>query len=146
MCSRRDPQALDRIAQLGSVHLPEGRVKDTHEKESPLAYLRPEGRCPGNIAVPAISACSRYRPIPWIFQGYVRIPTKLENLLICPKWVLYGPECGLSSGPACALLDHAVWECPPSRGRVMDMGEKESPLIILRPEDRWPTSYLGLWV
>ncbi|XP_031380021.1 UDP-glycosyltransferase 78D4-like isoform X4 [Punica granatum] len=29
---------------------------------------------------------------------------------------LYGPECGLSSGPACALLDHAAWECPPSHG------------------------------
>ncbi|OWM78324.1 hypothetical protein CDL15_Pgr001045 [Punica granatum] len=29
---------------------------------------------------------------------------------------LYGPECGLSSGPAFALLDCAAWECPPSRG------------------------------
>ncbi|PKI39033.1 hypothetical protein CRG98_040575 [Punica granatum] len=29
---------------------------------------------------------------------------------------LYRPECGLSSGPACALLDRAAWECPPSRG------------------------------
>ncbi|OWM84537.1 hypothetical protein CDL15_Pgr000977 [Punica granatum] len=29
---------------------------------------------------------------------------------------LYEPECGLSSGPACALLDRAAWECPPSHG------------------------------
>ncbi|PKI44745.1 hypothetical protein CRG98_034864 [Punica granatum] len=29
---------------------------------------------------------------------------------------LYGPECGLSSGPACALLDRAAWECPPFHG------------------------------
>ncbi|PKI71822.1 hypothetical protein CRG98_007761 [Punica granatum] len=25
---------------------------------------------------------------------------------------LYGPNCRLSSGPACALLDHAAWELP----------------------------------
>ncbi|PKI74476.1 hypothetical protein CRG98_005158 [Punica granatum] len=29
---------------------------------------------------------------------------------------LYGPKCGLSLEPACALLDRAAWECPPSRG------------------------------
>ncbi|PKI73044.1 hypothetical protein CRG98_006539 [Punica granatum] len=29
---------------------------------------------------------------------------------------LYKPECGLSSGPVCALLDRAAWECPPSLG------------------------------
>ncbi|PKI68969.1 hypothetical protein CRG98_010649 [Punica granatum] len=33
-----------------------------------------------------------------------------------------------SSGPACALLDHSAWECPPSRGCVTDTSEKESPL------------------
>ncbi|PKI58284.1 hypothetical protein CRG98_021366 [Punica granatum] len=33
-----------------------------------------------------------------------------------PVLTLYGPECGLSLGPACALLDRATWECPPSRG------------------------------
>ncbi|PKI45175.1 hypothetical protein CRG98_034426 [Punica granatum] len=31
-------------------------------------------------------------------------------------------------------------------GRVTDTLEKESPLAILRPEDRVPTSYLGLRV
>ncbi|PKI66342.1 hypothetical protein CRG98_013304 [Punica granatum] len=29
---------------------------------------------------------------------------------------LYRPECGLSSGPAWALLDRTAWEYPPSRG------------------------------
>ncbi|PKI45557.1 hypothetical protein CRG98_034075 [Punica granatum] len=41
--SRRDPQA-HAMARLGSVHLPGGRVMDKREKESPLAWLRPEGR------------------------------------------------------------------------------------------------------
>ncbi|PKI60845.1 hypothetical protein CRG98_018776 [Punica granatum] len=49
---------------------------------------------------------------------------------------LFGPKCGLSLGPACALLDRAAWGCPPSLGRVTDTREKESPLIILRPEIR----------
>ncbi|PKI74230.1 hypothetical protein CRG98_005351 [Punica granatum] len=57
---------------------------------------------------------------------------------------LYGPECGLSSGPACALLDRLAWECPPSWGCVTDSREKESPLIILRSEGRGPISYPSL--
>ncbi|PKI77649.1 hypothetical protein CRG98_001987 [Punica granatum] len=51
---------------------------------------------------------------------------------------LYGPECALSSGPACALLDRAAWEYPSSRGCMTDTSEKESPLTILRPEGRGP--------
>ncbi|PKI49281.1 hypothetical protein CRG98_030324 [Punica granatum] len=43
-----------------------------------------------------------------------------------------------------ALLDRATWDCPPSRGCVMDTREKESPLIILRPEGRGPIRYSGL--
>ncbi|PKI58173.1 hypothetical protein CRG98_021431 [Punica granatum] len=31
---------------------------------------------------------------------------------------------------------NAAWECLPSRGRATDAREKESPLAILRPEDR----------
>ncbi|PKI35400.1 hypothetical protein CRG98_044210 [Punica granatum] len=48
------------------------------------------------------------------------------------KVQLYGPECGLSSGPTCALLDLAAWECPHSQGCMTDTCEKESPFIILR--------------
>ncbi|PKI67111.1 hypothetical protein CRG98_012496 [Punica granatum] len=33
-----------------------------------------------------------------------------------PPTLMYGPECELSSGPACVLLDRMAWECPPSRG------------------------------
>ncbi|PKI58409.1 hypothetical protein CRG98_021167 [Punica granatum] len=51
--------------------------------------------------------------------------------------------CGLSLGPAYALLDRAAWECPPSRGCVTNTREKESPLIILRPEGRGSISYPG---
>ncbi|PKI79288.1 hypothetical protein CRG98_000302 [Punica granatum] len=58
--------------------------------------------------------------------------------------MVYGPECGLSSGPACALLDRAACECPPFRGWVTDTGETESPLIVLRSEGRDPISYSGL--
>ncbi|PKI59985.1 hypothetical protein CRG98_019617 [Punica granatum] len=43
---------------------------------------------------------------------------------------MYGPECRLSSGPACALLDHAAWESAPSQRCVTDTREKESPLPI----------------
>ncbi|PKI56178.1 hypothetical protein CRG98_023446 [Punica granatum] len=32
--------------------------------------------------------------------------------------------------------DRTAWECPPSRGRVTDTREKESPPTILRPEDQ----------
>ncbi|PKI57279.1 hypothetical protein CRG98_022318 [Punica granatum] len=42
------------------------------------------------------------------------------------------------------VLDCAAWECSPSRGCVTDTCEKESPLIILRPEGRRPISYPGL--
>ncbi|PKI48231.1 hypothetical protein CRG98_031386 [Punica granatum] len=35
-----------------------------------------------------------------------------------------------SSGPTCALLDSAAWECPPSWGCVTNTREKESPLPI----------------
>ncbi|PKI61218.1 hypothetical protein CRG98_018366 [Punica granatum] len=40
------PHALDRIARLGSVHLPRGCVTDTCENESPLPVYNPqvEGR------------------------------------------------------------------------------------------------------
>ncbi|PKI35903.1 hypothetical protein CRG98_043702 [Punica granatum] len=31
---------------------------------------------------------------------------------------VYGPECRLSSGLACALLDCSAWECPPFRGNA----------------------------
>ncbi|PKI58117.1 hypothetical protein CRG98_021496 [Punica granatum] len=48
--------------------------------------------------------------------------------------VVYGPECRLSSRLACALLDRAARDHPPSVGRVMGRCEKEAPLIILRPE------------
>ncbi|PKI65022.1 hypothetical protein CRG98_014607 [Punica granatum] len=76
---------------------------------------------------------------------------KLRGCLTSPQWfqegcTLYGPECELSSGPACARPNHPAWECPPSRGCVTDTSEKESLLIILRPEDRGPISYLGLGV
>ncbi|PKI59766.1 hypothetical protein CRG98_019840 [Punica granatum] len=43
-------------------------------------------------------------------------------------------------------LSNASWECPPSRGRATNAREKESPLAILRPEDRGPASYSGLGV
>ncbi|PKI55764.1 hypothetical protein CRG98_023855 [Punica granatum] len=52
------------------------------------------------------------------------------------QYFMYGLECGLSSEPACALLDCAALECPPSRGRVTDTSENESPLTILRLESR----------
>ncbi|PKI77732.1 hypothetical protein CRG98_001856 [Punica granatum] len=39
---------------------------------------------------------------------------------------LYGPESGLSSGPACAFLDRAAWECPPSWGYVTNTHAKKS--------------------
>ncbi|PKI44999.1 hypothetical protein CRG98_034606 [Punica granatum] len=71
------------------------------------------------------------------------LQSRLSHALLI---ALYGPECKLSSGPACELLDRAAWECPPFRGCVMDTREKESPLIILRPESRGPISYLGLGV
>ncbi|PKI44228.1 hypothetical protein CRG98_035386 [Punica granatum] len=35
---------------------------------------------------------------------------------------------------ACARLRNAAWECPPSRGRATDAGEKESPLTIYNPK------------
>ncbi|PKI50884.1 hypothetical protein CRG98_028712 [Punica granatum] len=60
--------------------------------------------------------------------------------------LVYGPECGLSSGLACARLARAAWECLPSGGCVTDTREKESPLTILRPEDRGRISYPGLGV
>ncbi|PKI70092.1 hypothetical protein CRG98_009555 [Punica granatum] len=46
MCSRLGPHALDRIALLGSVHLPGGCVSDMREKESPLPVydLKVEGQ------------------------------------------------------------------------------------------------------
>ncbi|PKI78365.1 hypothetical protein CRG98_001233 [Punica granatum] len=56
------------------------------------------------------------------------------------------PNVDSRRGPAWALLDRAVWECPPFRGCVTDTREKESPIIILRPEDRGPINYPGLEV
>ncbi|OWM86316.1 hypothetical protein CDL15_Pgr011140 [Punica granatum] len=47
-----------------------------------------------------------------------------------PGSSVYGPECGLLSGPACVLLNRAAWECPPSRGCVMGTRENESPLPV----------------
>ncbi|PKI40705.1 hypothetical protein CRG98_038905 [Punica granatum] len=56
-----------------------------------------------------------------------------------PDARLYGPECGLSSGPALGVSTFP-W------GRVMDTREKESLLIILRLEGRGRISYPGLGV
>ncbi|PKI49448.1 hypothetical protein CRG98_030180 [Punica granatum] len=52
----------------------------------------------------------------------------------------------LSSEPVCARPNSAAWECPPSRGCVMDTREKESPPTILRPASRVLVSYPGLGV
>ncbi|PKI53626.1 hypothetical protein CRG98_025994 [Punica granatum] len=65
----------------------------------------------------------------------------------CSLFELYGPECGLSSGPAsrafgsrCLGASTFPWE------RVTDTRVKESPLIILRSEGRGRISYPGLGV
>ncbi|PKI52593.1 hypothetical protein CRG98_027021 [Punica granatum] len=50
-------------------------------------------------------------------------------------YTLYGPECGLSSGPASlAFGSRGLGSSTFPWGRVTDTREKESPLIILRPE------------
>ncbi|PKI67601.1 hypothetical protein CRG98_012024 [Punica granatum] len=57
------------------------------------------------------------------------------------------PECGLSSGPACARPEtRGLGVSTFPWGRVMDTLEKESPLIILRPEGRGRICYPGLGV
>ncbi|PKI60938.1 hypothetical protein CRG98_018667 [Punica granatum] len=40
--SRRGPHTCVLLTQLGSVHLPEGLVTDTHEMESPLSVYDPK--------------------------------------------------------------------------------------------------------
>ncbi|PKI42008.1 hypothetical protein CRG98_037626 [Punica granatum] len=78
---------------------------------------------------------------PWIFRVNVNDRASIfQNSRIN----VYGPECGLSSGPACVLLDCAAWKYPPSRGCVTDIHEKESPLTILRSEGRGPIWNLEL--
>ncbi|PKI56989.1 hypothetical protein CRG98_022615 [Punica granatum] len=61
---------------------------------------------------------------------------------------LYGPKCGLSSGPASrAFGSRGLGMSTFPWGYVTDTREKESPLIILRLEYRGPISYpsLGAW-
>ncbi|PKI52899.1 hypothetical protein CRG98_026730 [Punica granatum] len=58
----------------------------------------------------------------------------LEIVVCAPEFRLVGAR---MRAPNC----NAAWECPPSRGRATDAREKESPLAILRPEGRGPTSY-----
>ncbi|PKI64630.1 hypothetical protein CRG98_014968 [Punica granatum] len=52
--------ARDQIARLESVFLPGGCVMDTREKESPLAYLRPE--CRGSARNPVLTRKGQEHP------------------------------------------------------------------------------------
>ncbi|PKI69427.1 hypothetical protein CRG98_010225 [Punica granatum] len=52
-----------------------------------------------------------------------------------------GPEFALVGAYMRAPMRMA-WECPPSRGCMMDTREKKSPLTILRPEGRGPITAL----
>ncbi|PKI69670.1 hypothetical protein CRG98_009941 [Punica granatum] len=86
---------------------------------------------------------SRHGPLDDKVNGIEPEPTKYVPSGVAKP---YGPECGLSSGLACAILDRAAWEYPLSRGCMMDTREKESSLIILRLEGRGRISYPGLGV
>ncbi|PKI51019.1 hypothetical protein CRG98_028591 [Punica granatum] len=71
------------------------------------------------------------------------LPDELHDALLNEKTGrvarVYGPECGLLSGPASRGLGVSTFPW----GRVTDTCEKESPLIILRPEGRGRISYPG---
>ncbi|PKI75964.1 hypothetical protein CRG98_003622 [Punica granatum] len=97
-----------------------------------------------NIAVRATSACSRCRPIPWIVQGYARTSKKPKNRSVCPECPSTDPNVDSRRGPhARDLKSRGLGVSTFPWGRVIDTREKESPLIILRPESRGLISYPG---
>ncbi|PKI49809.1 hypothetical protein CRG98_029786 [Punica granatum] len=90
-----------------------------HSRLDPFPYLEPLTNLASYFGVRGISdeQTNEIEPEPtkYVLSGVAK---------------LYGPECGLSSGLVCALLDRAAWECPLSRGCVTDTHEKELPLPI----------------
>ncbi|PKI74236.1 hypothetical protein CRG98_005357 [Punica granatum] len=109
--SRRCPHAYTPNARLGRIQLPGGRMMETREKGVATYDLKVEDRLLANNFLLQI-------------EGVVR--DVIRSRVARGR----GPECRVSSGPAWALLDHAAWKCPPTRGCVTDTSEKESPLIV----------------
>ncbi|PKI75200.1 hypothetical protein CRG98_004424 [Punica granatum] len=92
MCSSRGPHARDQIARLGSVHLLEGRVTDTREKELPLPIydLKVEGRNnSANYRIYGFKATGEAIPDPERRQGTFghSLRRRAESSLD-PAWVM----------------------------------------------------------
>ncbi|PKI57877.1 hypothetical protein CRG98_021716 [Punica granatum] len=93
--------------------------------ESKDAWGHAEG-CASDHAV-TLSVRKKLVLVNFAWEASKRIEPEPTNYDPSGVAKLYGPECGLSSGPACALLDRAAWgRSTFPWGRVTDTHERMS--------------------
>ncbi|PKI71923.1 hypothetical protein CRG98_007691 [Punica granatum] len=110
-----------------------GRATDAREKESPLHVY--DSKVEGPINCSGLGQCWKSGRIGlgghFVGLRQIRLETKTlgrgSDQLCAPEFRLIG---AYMRAPKC----NAAWECPPSRGRATDAGEKESPLPVYDPK------------